>query len=115
LFLSGSAFAAGNFGGRSMKSITIVALTILALACKVEKTGQDTYKVVTPTPEAKAVAKKAEEQAKVLGEKAKQGAADAAVKVGGAMQKAGEKAQSEINETTSTTKTETRSKTKKHY
>ena len=32
-----------------------------------------------------------------------------------AMQKAGEKAQSEINETTSTTKTETRSKTKKHY
>ncbi len=105
-----------------MKSITIVALTVLALACKVEKTGQDTYKVVAPTPEAKAAAKKAEEQAKVLGEKAKQGAADAAVKVGGAMQNAGEKAKSEINEhtktetteTISTTKTETRSKTKKH-
>ena len=92
-----------------MKSITIIAFTILALACKVEKTGQDTYKVVAPTPEAKAAAEKVEAQAKVLGEKAKQGAADAAVKVGGAMQKAGEKAQSEG------TKTETRSKTKKHY
>ena len=90
-----------------MKSITIVALTILALACKVEKTGQDTYKVVAPTPEAKAAAKKAEVQAEKLGEKAKQGAADAAVKVGGAMQKAGEKTQAEIKEHSST-KTETR-------
>ena len=101
-----------------MKSITIAALLILALACKVEKTGKDTYKVVAPTPEAKAAAEKAKEQAKVLGEKAKEGAADAAVKVGGAMQKAGEKAQSEINEhttTTTTTKTETRSKSKKRY
>ncbi|MDQ6799801.1 MAG: hypothetical protein M3041_03085 [Acidobacteriota bacterium] len=112
-----------------MKRITIVALTILALACKVEKTGQDTYKVVTPTPEAKAAAEKAKEQAKVVGQEIKQGAADAAVKVGGAMQKAGEKAKSEVNEhtetvtteTTSTietgtgTKTETRAKTKKHY
>jgi hypothetical protein len=49
LFRSGSAFAAVNRGGRSMKIITIVALTIFALACKVEKTGRDTYKVVAPT------------------------------------------------------------------
>ena len=96
-----------------MKSITVVALTILALACKVEKTGQDTYKVVAPTPEAKAAAEKAKDQAKVLGEKAKQEAAEAAVKVGGAMQKAGAKAKSEANEhaQTQTTQTETRSKT----
>lgn len=92
-----------------MKSITIVALTILALACKVEKTGQDTYKVVAPTPEAKAAAEKAKDQAKVLGEKAKEGAADAAVKVGGAMKKAGEQAQSKINEHTRTETTATTS------
>ena len=90
-----------------MKSITIVALAILALACKVEKTGQDTYKVVAPTPEAKAVAEKAKDEAKVLGEKAKEGTANAAVKVGDAMKKAGEKTQAEIKEHTPT-KTETR-------
>jgi hypothetical protein len=82
-----------------MKRITVVALIILALGCKVEKTGKDTYKVVAPTPEAKAAAKRAEEQAKVVGQQVKQGAADAAVKVGGAMQKAGEKVKSEATET----------------
>src|SRR6266550_8808105 len=102
LFRSGSSFAASVCGGSSMKSITLIALTILAIACKVEKTGQDTYKVVAPTPEAKAAAEKAKVQAKVLGEKAKQEAADAAVKVGGAMQKAGAKAKSEVNEHTTT-------------
>jgi len=83
-----------------MKRITIAALTILALACKVEKTGRDTYKVVAPTPEAKAAAKKAGEEAKEAGEKVKAGAADAAVKVGDAMKKAGEKTQAEIKEHT---------------
>ncbi len=107
-----------------MKRLLIGSVIILAIACKVEKTGQDTYKVVAPTPEAKAAAEKAKEQAKVLGHEAKKGAADAAVKVGGALQKAGEKTKAEINEhtktetteTTSTveTKTETRSKTKRH-
>ncbi len=82
-----------------MKSITIAALLILALACKVEKTGKDTYKVVAPTPEAKAAAEKAKVEAKELGDKAKQGAAEAAVKVGGAMEKAGEKAKAEGTKT----------------
>src|SRR5438094_5901674 len=88
-----------------MKSITVATLMILALACKVEKTGQDTYKVVAPTPEAKSAAEKAKDQAKVLGEKAKQEAAEAAVKVGSAMKKTGEKAKSEVNEHTQTTET----------
>ena len=91
-----------------MKRISMIALMILALACKVEKTGQDTYKVVAPTPEAKAAAQKAKEQAKVLGEKAKQETAETAVKVGGAMQRAGQKVKSEAHEHTGT-KTETTS------
>ncbi len=105
-----------------MKRIVIVALTILALACQVEKTGKDTYKVTAPTPEAKEAAEKAKEQAKVIGneakeqakvigEEAKKGAADAAVKVGGALQKAGEKTKAEGKEL----KKETRPKTTTRY
>ena len=48
-----------------MKRISIItAALILTAACKVEKTGQDTYKVETPTPEAKAAAQKAAEKAR---------------------------------------------------
>ena len=47
-----------------MKRISIIAALLLAIACKVEKTGKDTYKVVAPTPEAKAAAKKATEKAR---------------------------------------------------
>jgi hypothetical protein len=47
-----------------MKKLTI-ALVLLALAaCKVEKTGKDTYKVVAPTPQAKAAGEKAKDDAK---------------------------------------------------
>ena len=50
-----------------VKRISIItAALLLAVACKVEKTGKDTYKVVAPTPAAKAAAKKAEEKAKQL-------------------------------------------------
>jgi hypothetical protein len=31
-----------------VKRITIIAALLLAIACKVEKTGNDTYKVVAP-------------------------------------------------------------------
>jgi UDP-N-acetylmuramyl pentapeptide synthase len=108
-------------GGVLMKRMVVLALAISLVACKVEKTGQDTYKVVAPTPEAKAAGEKAKEEAKEAGQKIKQGTADAAVKVGGALKKAGEKAKTETAEATSTvqtettTKTETRSKTKKRY
>ena len=59
-----------------MRRTILVVATIVALACKVEKTGQDTYKVVAPTPEAKAAAEKAKEQAKEAGEKLKAGTAE---------------------------------------
>jgi len=47
-----------------VKRISIIAALLLAVACKVEKTGKDTYKVVAPTPEAKAAAQKAGEKAR---------------------------------------------------
>jgi hypothetical protein len=46
-----------------VKRIIIMTALLLA-ACRVEKTGQDTYKVVSPTPEAKAAAEKAKEKAR---------------------------------------------------
>lgn len=45
-----------------MKRNLVIAALLLTAACKVEKTGQDTYKVTTPTPEAKAAAEKAAEK-----------------------------------------------------
>ena len=71
-----------------MKRMIIIAALALAVACKVEKTGQDTYKVIAPTPEAKAAAEKA-------AEKARQAAHDASVAV------------ARKTETTSTTATTT--------
>ena len=79
-----------------MKRISIIAALVLAIACKVEKTGQDTYKVVAPTPEAKAAAKKAEEKAKEVTH-------DASVAI--AKKTAG--ASSSTTETTATTATTT--------
>lgn len=87
-----------------MKRISIIAAAlILALACKVEKTGQDTYKVVAPTAEAKAAAKKTEE-------KVKQVTHDASV----AIAKKTEGASSSTTETTETTQTTETTSTRKH-
>ena len=89
-----------------------LALVSLALACKVEKTGQDTYKVVAPTPEAKKAAEKVKEKTET-----------AAQKLGDELKKVGEKAKTETKtlsteakeETKETEKkVETHSKTKKH-
>src|SRR5258705_2095695 len=55
-----------------MKRIAIIGLTLALAACKVEKTGKDTYKVVTPTPEAKAAAQKLKQDAAKVGEKVKE-------------------------------------------
>lgn len=52
------------------KMIVLAAVTGLlagAAGCKVEKKGEDTYEVVTPTPEAKEGARKVTEEAKELG------------------------------------------------
>jgi hypothetical protein len=84
-----------------------LALVSLALACKVEKTGQDTYKVVAPTPEAKKAAEKVKEQTQT-----------AAEKLGDELKKVGEKAKTETKTITTEAKEEakehTESKTKKH-
>ncbi|HEY4640822.1 MAG TPA: hypothetical protein VII75_05715 [Thermoanaerobaculia bacterium] len=54
-----------------MKKLYIAIFVLALAACKVQKTGQDTYKVVAPTPQAKAAAEKAKVQAKEAGEKLK--------------------------------------------
>jgi hypothetical protein len=77
-----------------VKRISIIAALVLVAACKVEKTGQDTYKVVAPTAEAKAAAKKTEE-------KVRQVTHDASV----AIAKKTEGASSPTTETTETTTT----------
>ena len=80
-----------------MKRFVPIALLTLALACKVEKTGQDTYKVVAPTPEAKAAAEKVKAQTST-----------AAQKLSDELKKVGEKAKTESK--TIGAKTETYSK-----
>lgn len=99
------------------KRMVILVIAWAAFACQVEKTGKDTYKVVAPTPEAKAAGQKAKEQAKAVGEEIKEGAAKAAKTAGGALQRAGEKVESGLTETTATTSTVTTNtgkKTEKH-
>jgi hypothetical protein len=94
-----------------MKHAFILILALAAFGCKVEKTGEDTYKVVTPTPEAKAAAEKAKEQAKVVGQEVKEGAARAAEATGTALQKVGREAQQKTTTTTTTETTATTSTT----
>ena len=87
---------ARNVEDDAVKRITIIAALALAIACKVEKTGQDTYKVIAPTPEAKAAAQRA-------AEKARQTAHDASV----AIAKKTETSSTSSTETTATTATTT--------
>lgn len=84
-----------------MKRFIPFALVIFALACKVEKTGQDTYKVIAPTPAAKAAAQKVKEQTTT-----------AAEKLGDELKKVGEKAKTETKTITTETKETTQSGTK---
>ena len=79
-----------------MKRLILMAILLAAFACKVEKTGQDTYKVIAPTPEAKAAAQRA-------AEKARQTAHDAGV----AIAKKTETSSTSSTETTATTATTT--------
>jgi hypothetical protein len=95
-----------------MSRTAVLVFALLTLTCKVEKTGQDTYKVVAPTPGAKAAAEKVKEKTET-----------AAQKLGDELKKVGDKAKAKTEEKTETTttvqsetgtKTETRSKTKRH-
>jgi hypothetical protein len=90
-----------------MRKIATVALALALAACKVEKTGNDTYKVTAPTPEAKEAGQKVKEEAKELGAAAKEKAAEAAQSTGTFLQKAGENAQSKTDTTSTTTTTKT--------
>jgi uncharacterized lipoprotein YmbA len=54
-----------------MKKLFAVIVVLALAACKVQKTGQDTYRVVAPTPQAKKAAEKAKVQAKEVGAKLK--------------------------------------------
>ena len=71
-----------------MKKLLIGAIVLALAACKVEKTGKDTYKVVVPTAQAKAAGEKAKVQAKEVGAKLKKEA-----------EKLGEKVKSETTST----------------
>jgi len=63
-------------------SLTVAALALLLVAgCKVEKTADDTYKVTSPTPEAKADAQKAKADAQQVGAEAKGDAKDIGHKI----------------------------------
>ena len=101
---------------KAVKRISIIAAALaLAIACKVEKTGNDTYKVVAPTPEAKAAAQKA-------GEKARETIHDASVAVGkkteapvsGSKTETTSTTATTTNGTTETTSSVTTTKHKKH-
>lgn len=114
-----------------MKRLLIVAVVLALGACKVEKTGHDTYKVTAPTPEAKSAGEKAKEQAKDFGQKVEKGAAEAAQSAGAALQKVGQKAEEHMTTraatatstsatvtattTTTTTTTERRESATKHH
>jgi hypothetical protein len=79
-----------------MKSSTVVALVAAfsLVACKVEKTGDDTYKVEAPTTEAKQAGEDAKKKAKELGEK-----------VQSATESASDKLRKEIHEHTAPSET----------
>jgi hypothetical protein len=89
---------------RLMVAAAIVVLAIPFVACRVEKTGEDTYQVETPTPEAERAAQQAGEQAREAGQEikegaqeagqaVKEGARDATRETGKAMEKAGKEMQ----------------------
>lgn len=87
-----------------MRRIAILAaITALAISCRVQKTGENTYKVVVPTPQARRAAEKARIEAKKAAEKIKRDAAIAAQKTRTALEHAGRQIEEH-------TRTETRSK-----
>jgi len=82
------------------RMLIVVAAVLLAISCRVEKSGRNTYTVTAPTPEAKAAAEKAAGDLK-------RGTKEAAQKTGTALEHAGK----ELREHTATMKTETRTET----
>ena len=93
-----------------MKKLIIGAIVLALVACKVEKTGKDTYKVVAPTPQAKAAGETAKKDLKEMGAKLKKEAGELGDKA-----KSATSDKSEKSETTETTETTTTTKTSKHH
>jgi hypothetical protein len=85
------------------KFVLFMAMILVAIpftACRVEKTGDDTYQVEVPTPEAERAAQQAgakarevgqeiKEEAKELGGKVREGTREAGQKTGTAVEEAG--------------------------
>ncbi|HXG58840.1 MAG TPA: hypothetical protein VNL91_07440 [Thermoanaerobaculia bacterium] len=88
-------------------ALMLTAMLLFAAACKVEKTGDDTYSVTAPTPEAEAAARKAKEEAKEAGQVIREKAGEGAEVVGGKLQEAGRRAQSGTSPTSTTATTAT--------
>lgn len=79
------------------RMMVVAAIAALAISCKVQKTGENTYRVVAPTPEAKSAADRAKVQAKEAGQKLKEEARVAARKTGRALQHAGHQLEQHSN------------------
>ncbi len=92
-----------------MKRLLVLACMVVLCSCKVEKTGKDTYKVVAPTPQAKAAAEKAKVQAAAAAQKFKREAGEAAQRAGSALKNAGREVESHTGTTTSSETTQTTS------
>ena len=69
--------------------VPAAAAMLLTAACKVEKTGNDTYSVQTPTPEARAAAEKATAETQEAGRKINASAQKAADELKPQLQEAG--------------------------
>jgi hypothetical protein len=80
-----------------MKKAIVAAAVLMLVACKIEKTGKDTYKVVAPTPQAKAAGAEAKKDLQEMGAKLKTEA--------GKLSDKAKSATSEKSETTETTET----------
>jgi len=77
------------------------ALILLPLgACKVEKTGEDTYKVEAPTPEAKAAGQEAAADAREAGREIKADAKEAAKDIEAGAKEAGKDIEAGAREAT---------------
>ena len=80
-----------------MRYALMIAGVLLLSSCKVEKTGPNSYKVVTPSKTTTKTTKpvtstELKQDAKDAGKKIEKGAGEAAEKAGAALQKFGEKA-----------------------
>ena len=72
------------------RMMTMAAIAALAIACRVQKTGENTYRVIAPTPQAKQAGEKAKVEAKQAAEKLKVEARKAAEKTETALHHAGQ-------------------------